>query len=210
MKRISILLFALCFITGIKAQDMASVFTNMPAVYLPQLESNWRKDMIDLYNSGKEARVQNTMTGTSELKKLTADYILIQTTERSTLEMKLLPLVNNTHVICMISTVSGPVADSFVDFFTTDWQPLPATDLFDAAAPEWFIKKDAGQTSDDYISAVSRLDMHLFKYELNPDKLTLTATYTTPLYLSREDRDKLTPFLKAEPKEYKWERARFN
>lgn len=57
-------------------------------------------------------------------QKLTNDYLLLQTTERSTVEMKLLPLVNNTYVVCMISTVNGPVPDSRIEFFTTNWEPF--------------------------------------------------------------------------------------
>ncbi len=211
MKRIYVLVVICCIsLSSVRAQDMASVFANMPDLYIPQLENAWRKDLIDLYNSGKEARLQNTMNGFSVLKKLTPDYILVQTTERSTLEMKLLPLVNNTHVICMVSTVYGPVADSFVDFFTTDWKLLPAGDLYDPVAPEWFIRPDADRSSDAFLNALSRLDMYLVRYDLDPDKVTLSATYTTPLYLSGEDRDKVTPFLKETPKVYTWERSRFN
>ncbi len=211
MKRICILFLLCCtLLPGIKAQDMATLFANMPDLYIPQLENAWRKDLIDLYNAGKEARLQNAMTGQSTLRKLTADYILVQTTERSTLEMKLLPLVNNTHIICMVATVHGPVADSSVSFFSTDWETLPAGDLLDPVSSDWFIKADANKSSDAYLDATSRLDMHLVKYELSPDNNTLSATYTTPLYLSREDRDKVTPFLKEEPRVYTWERSRFN
>ena len=66
-----------------KAQDMDAVFVAMPDQYVPQLENAWRKDLIDLYNSGKEAKLKNTMNGFSTLKKLTDDYLLLQVTERS-------------------------------------------------------------------------------------------------------------------------------
>ncbi len=211
MKRVYILFLVCCFLLpSVQAQTMDSVFADMPDLYVPQLENAWRKDLIDLYKSGKEARLQNNMNGVSVLKQLTADYVLVQTTERSTLEMKLLPLVNDTHIICMVSTVSGPVADSFVDFFTTDWKPLPASDLFDPVTAEWFLKANADKSSDAYLDASSRLDMHLFHYQLSPEKTTLSATYTTPLYLNSDDRSKLTPFLKDSPKVYTWERSRFN
>lgn len=99
-----------------KAQDMDAVFVAMPDQYVPQLENAWRKDLIDLYNSGKEAKLKNTMNGFSTLKKLTDDYLLLQVTDRSTVEMKLLPLVNDTYVVCMVTTVYGPIPDSQVEF----------------------------------------------------------------------------------------------
>ena len=96
MKRLFLSILLCVFVWGMKAQEMDAVFVAMPDQYVPQLENAWRKDLIDLYNSGKEAKLKNTMNGFSTLKKLTDDYLLLQVTERSTVEMKLLPLVNDT------------------------------------------------------------------------------------------------------------------
>ena len=92
MKRLFLSILLCVFVWGMKAQEMDAVFVAMPDQYVPQLENAWRKDLIDLYNSGKEAKLKNTMNGFSTLKKLTDDYLLLQVTERSTVEMKLLPL----------------------------------------------------------------------------------------------------------------------
>jgi hypothetical protein len=191
------------------AQDMASLFAGMPDRYLPQLETAWRKDLIDLYNSGKIARLENMISGYSELKKLTPDYLLLQTTERSTLEMKLLPLVNNTHIICVVSTVYAPAADSRVSFFSPEWEPLDAEGLLDPPSADWFLKKDADKGSDAFSDAVSRLDMELIRYRLDPESLKLTAVYTTPEYLSKDVREKVSPCLNTAPKVYTWEKYRF-
>lgn len=197
------------FALGVKAQEMDALFISMPDQNIPQLENAWRKDLVDLYKSGKDATLKNTMNGSSSLKKLTSDYLLLQATERSSIEMKLLPLVNNTNVICMIRTVNGPVADSQIEFFTTDWQPLAVSDLFTPVDADWFIKDDTDKNSNAFQDAASRLDMDLIQYTLSPDNLTLTATYTTPLYLSREDRKAVIPFIKESPKVYTWEKYHF-
>ena len=209
MKRLifSILICALAL--GVKAQEMDALFISMPDQNIPQLENAWRKDLVDLYKSGKDATLKNTMNGSSSLKKLTSDYLLLQATERSSIEMKLLPLVNNTNVICMIRTVNGPVADSQIEFFTTEWQPLAVSDLFTPVDADWFIKDDTDKNSNAFQNAASRLDMDLIQYTLSPDNLTLTATYTTPLYLSKEDRKAVIPFIKESPKVYTWEKYHF-
>ncbi len=194
---------------GAKAQDVDALFVAMPDGGIPQLESAWRKDLVDLYNSGKEARLKNTMNGFSTLKKMTQDYLLLQVTDRSTIEIKLLPLVNNTKVICMVKTVCAPVADSRVEFFTTEWEPLDASDMFVPVAADWFIKEDADRNSVAFLDAASHLDMDLMEYRLSPDSLTLTATYTTPQYLSSEDRKCVAPFLKESPKVYVWDKHHF-
>lgn len=209
MKQLIFSILICAFTMGVQAQEMDALFVSMPDSNIPQLENAWRKDLIDLYKSGKEARLKNTMNGFSTLQKLTADYLLLQVTERSTIEMKLLPLVNNTYVICRVKTVNGPVADSQVDFFTTQWEPLDAADLFTPISADWFLKEGVDRSSNSFIDATSRLDIELIEYRLSPDDLTLTATYTTPLYLSREDRKKVMPFIKESPKVYTWEKYRF-
>lgn len=209
MKRLILFILFFACVTGVKAQKMDALFVAMPNRYIPQLDDAWRKDLIDLYNSGKEARLKNTMAGFSTLEKLTSDYLLLQTTERSTVEMKLLPLVNNTYVICMITTVKGPAPDSRVEFFTTDWEPLSSSDLFTPVTAEWFIKEDTDRNSLDFIEAASRLDMDLIHYTLSPDDLTLTATYATPLYLEKEAQEKIKPFLKENPRIYHWKKSHF-
>lgn len=209
MKRyIYILILCMCALS-IKAQDMKVVFIAMPDSFIPQLESAWRKDLVDLYETSKEARLKNTMNGYSQLMKLTGDYLLLQTTERSMVEMKLLPLVNNTHIICMVTTVDAPVSDSRINFYTTEWEPLAVSDLFSPVSADWFIKEDIDKTSNEYKDAMARLDMDLIKYQLNADNQTLEAVYTTPLYLNKEERAKITPFLKENPKVYTWEKFHF-
>lgn len=212
MKRYIILcvLSFLIVLPCVKAENIATLFSNMPDEYIPYLESAWRKDLIDLYNSGKTASLKNNMEGTSALLKLTDNYLFLQATERSTVEMKLLPLINNTHIICMVTTVYAPVGDSRVAFFTTDWKPLDANELLTPIHPEWFLKEDVDKSTDTYKESVARLDIELIQYKLSPDSLTLTATYTTPLYLHKEEREKLKPYLKETPRLFTWESSRFN
>mgnify|MGYP000844494539 CR=1 FL=1 len=201
MKRLFLSILLCVFVCGMKAQDMDAVFVAMPDQYVPQLENAWRKDLIDLYNSGKEAKLKNTMNGFSTLKKLTDDYLLLQVTERSTVEMKLLPLVNDT--------VYGPVPDSQVEFFTTDWKPLNPADLYTPVSAEWFIKDDADKNRTAFSEATARLDMDLRKYSLSPDDQTLTVEYTNPQYLTKAERKQVEPFLKSTPKVYTWEKFHF-
>jgi hypothetical protein len=205
MKR---LIFSLLFIFPAfcsPAQNIGDVFVKMPKDILVQLEEAWRKDLVDLYKSGKTATLENTMQGKSTLLALTDNYLLLQSTGRSTVEMKLLPLVNNTHIICMITTVYAPVADSRIDFYTTDWTPLPAGELYTPVTAEWFLKEDADES--DGIKALP--DIFLVKYSLDAENNALTAEYATPSYLDEESRAKAASFLKDTPRRYEWRLSRF-
>ena len=209
MKRVLIIVWLAFCVFQLKAQNMAEVFVSMPDEYVPQLEDAWRKDLVDLYNSGENAQLKNNMNGTSRLVKLTKDYLLLESTERTTLELKLLPLVNNTFIICKIITVKAPVADSRIAFFSPDWKPLNASDLLEPVTAGWFIREDADKTSIAFQEATSRLDMDLFEYKLSPDDYTLTQIYTTPQYTDKETQKKLKSFLKDSPKVYTWTKSYF-
>ncbi|MDR1524717.1 MAG: DUF3256 family protein [Tannerella sp.] len=209
MKR---LIFSLLFISGTYgsfAQRMEEFFIKMPEGLVIQLEEAWRKDLVDLYKSGKVATLENMMQGRSTLLKLTDNYLLLQSTEYSTVEMKLLPLVNHTHIICVITTVSAPVADSRIDFYTTDWNILSAGELYTPVTADWFRKDDADRSSIAFSDANALLDIFLVKYSLDAENNTLTAEYTTPLYLDEESRQKVVPVLKDVPKKYEWKLSRF-
>ncbi|MDR0844951.1 MAG: DUF3256 family protein [Tannerella sp.] len=209
MRYLFFLLLYIWTLPVLKAQDMAAFFISMPNENILQLEEAWRKDLVDLYRSGKPATLDNTMQGRSTLLKLTPDYLLLQSTERSTVEIKFLPLINNTFIACVITTVSAPVADSRVEFFTTDWKPLDASGIWSPATADRFVKENADKQDADFRDAVSSLDITLIHYRLNVDDATLTAEYTTPAYLSLEDREMVKPFLKESPIVYQWKTGRF-
>ncbi|MGM9798748.1 MAG: DUF3256 family protein [Parabacteroides sp.] len=201
-------LLALLAFCSLRAQDMASVFTAMPNQYIPQLEDAWRKDLVELYRSGKEARLKNTMNGYSTLSNLTDDYLCLRTTDRSEVEMKLLPLVNNTFVVCMVTTVEGPVADSRIAFFTTDWASLPVADLLSLPEGAWYLK-EGSDTDEAFPELKAALDMDLFRYQLSATENTLSVTYTTPLYVEDKIKEQLQPFLQAEPLCLRWQHGHF-
>jgi hypothetical protein len=209
MKQLIISILVFLSASFVHSRTVADIFIGMPDEMIVQLEEAWRKDIIDLYKSGKTASLENTMQGRSVLKKLTDDYLLLETTERSTLEIKLLPLVNDTYIICLISTVYAPVADSEVAFYTTEWKKLPADELFTPVTGAWFWKNGTDTATFQYVKAKSLMDFDLIKYSLNADNHTMTAEYTYPEFLSNEEKEELMPFLKDDRKIYEWKRSRF-
>jgi hypothetical protein len=209
MKRVALGLIFVCFVVSSWAQRMDELFIKMPSDIIIQLEEAWRKDLVDLYKSGKTATLENTMQGRSGLVKLTDDYLLLQSSERSVLEMKVLPLVNHTHVICMITTVSAPVADSRVYFYTTEWNPIPTEEVYTPVTADWFRKEEVDCSSIACHDAKTLLDIFLVKYNLNEEDFSLTAEYTTPLYLDDDSRGKIASLLKDVPRKYEWKSGRF-
>ena len=196
-------------VMSVVAQDMKTVFVAMPDSVTPLLTKVNREDCIDFLDSNMKAVVKNRFGNVAEMKVLTDDYVLMQTSEVGTLEMKLLPLADSTKVICMVKTVNVPVADSSVRFYTSDWSQqldvkeflqLPSMDAF-------FLPNDS--LKDEAILTRKKADMHLMKAQLSKEDTSLTFTYTTPDYLNEEDREKLLSHLRKEPIVLRWSEGKF-
>ena len=200
MKRFIISLLLVCSVIFAKAQKMEDVFVKMPDDMIIQLGEAWRKDLVDLYKSGKPTTLENTMQGKSTLLNLTADYMLLQSTEHSTVELKLLPLVNNTYIICMIETVYAPVADSRVSFYTTEWLLLSDVGLYIPVTESTFLREEVKLPGSD---------IFLVKYSLGVEDATMTAEYTTPQYLDEDSRAEIMVRMITNSVEYKWNSGRF-
>ena len=69
------------------AQNMKSVFVSMPDSIAPLFTKVNKEDCIDFLDSGMKAVVTNRFGKKSEMKVLSDDYVLVQSTESSTLEM---------------------------------------------------------------------------------------------------------------------------
>jgi hypothetical protein len=199
MQRILLIVLTFFCAMPMVAQNMKSVFIAMPDSITPLLTKVNKEDCVDFLDSHMKAEVKNRFDGTAEMKVLTDDYALIQTSEVGTLEMKLFPVNDSTKVVCMVKTVCASACDSEILFYTSDWkQELDKKEYLqwpDAGA--FFLPKDSLSEEDVFIR--QKADMHLMKASLSKDAPTLTFIYTTPDYLNQEDKEKLLPHLRKEP-----------
>ena len=208
VKLISILLTFLCAMPMF-AQTMKSVFVSMPDSIAPLFTKVNKEDCIDFLDSGMKAVVTNRFGNKSEMKALSDDYVLMQSTSGSSLEMKLLPVNDSTKVVCMVKTVCASACDSEVHFYTSDWSgELPMADFLTMPdARMFFLPIDS--VTEEYELIRKKADMHLVKASLSKDDASLTYIYTTPDYLNKEDRKKLLPYLRKEPIVLKWQEGKF-
>ena len=209
MRKIKLLLWCLCCTMSVWAQNMKSVFVSMPDSIAPLFTKVNKEDCIDFLDSGMKAVVTNRFGKKSEMKVLSDDYVLVQSTGSSTLEMKLLPLNDSIKVVCMVKTVCASACDSEIHFYTSDWnKELAVTDFL--VMPDidmFFLSSDSA--FDDYDLIRKKVDMHLVKASLSKDDASLTFIYTTPDYLNKDDREKLLPYLRKEPIVLKWQDGKF-
>ena len=200
------LLLLLC---PVRAQEIKELFIQIPDSLSLLLTKVNREDFADFLESNMKAQVKNRFDGTSEMKKLTSDYLFLQETPQSTVEMKLLPVNDSLKVICYVKTVCAPVCDSRVRFFSTAWKELPASDYLLLPQEDEFYSVTDTTDTNKLEKLRAKADMYLLNASLSADNRSLTFTYTTPEYLNEEESTELSPFLRKDPIVLEWKNGRY-
>ena len=185
-----------------KPRDAASVFIDMPRDMAIMLTDENRKDMITLFTNKKEAKVSNLSGGESELIALAHTYLKLRLTEQNTFELKLL-FSNRGPVICVVQTACAPVCDSRINLYTADWKPITDVELLPQLLAAKF-RNNRGMGSEARENALSNMDVHFFKCELNAKNDNLKVYYNSPNLLSGEERMRVAPFLTGKPVTLQW------
>ena len=209
MKRRLLIIVSIFCALSATAQNMKSVFVSMPDSIAPLLTQTNKEDCIDFLDSNMKAVVKNRFGNEAEMKALTENYVLMQTSPVGTLEMKLLPVNDSTNVVCMVKTVCASACDSEVHFYTSDWsKKLDAKNFLQTPEADAFFLPNDTLTDEDALIR-KKADMHLMKVSLSKDDASLTYIYSTPDYLNEEDREKLLPHLRKEPIVLRWQDGKF-
>lgn len=183
---------------------MSDIFKNAPAEILPGF-SEADKTML-LVDTALNT-IPNAI-GKMQRLNFTDDYLKIKTSEVGNVQIKLLSLVNNTKIICVIKTVCGSTCDSRIQFYSVDWTPIESTSLLPALSAETFFD-ESKKGSQDYSNALSLIDMVPISAEFgnNADDLILSFNYTD--YISIENLDKIKPFIKQDSLTLHWDKTSF-
>ena len=209
MQRILLIVLTFFCAMPMVAQDMKSVFIAMPDSIVPLLTQVNKEDCVDFLDSNMKAEVTTRFGGTAEMKVLTEDYVFLQTTPSSTLEMKLLPVNDSTKVVCMVKTVCASACDSEIHFYTSDWKGKMAVgDFLQKPEQEAFYLPNDSVTEESVLIR-KKADMHLMKASLSKEDASLTFIYTTPDYLNKEDKKQMLRYLNPNPVVFQWKDGKF-
>jgi len=163
--------------------QMRDVFATLPDSILPTVTRNNRLDCIDFIENNMEAKVRGSFGEYVTLEALTPTYLRFATSTSAYIEMKLLPAADSL-IICFVSTVvtgvdSLQLKDSSVRFYTTGWQPLPASNfLAIPSVPAFCTGTVSSQSLVPLAKSAQRslLDFHPIHATLSPDSPALTLT----------------------------------
>lgn len=195
---------------NLQAQDINSLYIAIPDSLSPLLTKVNRQDFGDFLQSGMKAEVKNRFGKTSEMLKMTADYLELQLTSVSKMEMKLLPVNDSTRVICVAKTYLGPVADTEIAFYSTEWQKLNASEFIELPnTDEFFVTPATPEKRDSLQRLKAHADMRLVKANLSEKEQTIQFAYTVPDYMEKETAASLRAYLRKTPLCYLWSNGKF-
>ncbi|MDR2621856.1 MAG: DUF3256 family protein [Dysgonamonadaceae bacterium] len=207
-KIISVLFLFVCLPSVLPAQSAEKLFISMPEFLSLTLTETNRLELVELYKGGLLAAFENQMGDSCFLPRMTDDYLQIREGE-SSLEIIILPMINDSKVVCLIHTVCAPLCDSYLEFYTVNWKKLNNSAFITPAGKMQFIKAGVNPGEQKTRNALIPLDISLMQFCYNPDSRELLQYYNTPQYLSVDDREKVAPYLKETPVVFKWNQIRF-
>ena len=204
------LILAFCFLISLtgKGQTINSVFINMPNNIVYGLTTDMKESLLE--NPKDTTKFVGTAIYEKIRRKVLNDnFISLQTSDVGLTEIKLLPLINGSKIVCLVQSVCGTICDSRISFYTEKWEPIESAGLFPDRAIEWFVKEDVDKTSEKYDHAISSLTMLPMKYTLSPNENSISIEFDPKGFLPIESYNAIEPFLTKSPKVLEWDKSKF-
>ena len=138
MIRFSLFAFiALIAPLSLAARSAADFFISAPDAIFRLLPQSTRMDMVDYFNYGSSRASDNYFGGEAKINELSESYISFDIDRDVTVCINLLPTTKGDTVIAMVTTLSLPVEDSELSFFSSDWQPISPPPVKIPSYDEW-------------------------------------------------------------------------
>lgn len=176
--------------------SMKTIFAELPVGVLDLLNRSTRLDMLDYAAVDSVYPAMNLLEGTSKLLKITDDYALVELTDVSNLQLKLLPDKKHGYVIMALYTVGSPaqVEDTGINFYSPDYLELKTSDYFPMLKTKDFfaISKGSKLTQKD-LDAM--LPFPSYKLTASPEDQTVTCELTIGSDIDLDDLKTLREYL---------------
>lgn len=202
---LTILLICVAASGSAYAEDLRTLFLNMPDSIMPTLTRSDRMDFLDFKDIGMKARATNKLGGESVMTELSERMLSVTTSGSGKVDMVLLPRKNGSNLICIIKTVTARYDDSRLEFYNENWTPVDAKQLIKLPRFDDYLTREAlRQDSLSYFKKISILRLQSITAVEN----TLEFRYTSLDYIG-EDADRYRSWIKSDPIIYTWTGKRF-
>lgn len=198
MKKIFLILLVTFSLLPLNAQNMRQIWLEMPDSIVPYLNRSLRTELADYVTMGMKSEVMNALRDTTRIEKLTDDYILVQLSNATKLEIKSL----DASTIAMIQTWCGPLAESKLSLFSNNWEVKP----LNIDVSPMFVKPDT-MSQQRYSELLDMANVTMNEMQLSVKDNSLTIKYSVPL-LSSTDKKEMQAILRQ--RKLNWNGTTFN
>lgn len=185
-------------------QTIGDLFRSMPSGLLPGVSEN-NKTML-LVDTGKTV-VPYAMGEVQKLRQ-SNDFLQIRTSAVGTTQLKMLPVAEDSVIVCLIKTVCGDICDSNITFYTTDWEILQKKQFMPLVAAENFFDSSQKE-ANNYKYALSLPDIYPISAEFSDGSSDLTLRFNYREHLNDDQIAEIQPYLKSDSIILKWNNATF-
>ncbi len=207
MKLKILLLIMLLSPLAMQAQSLKEVVEKIPDSVVLGLTGE-RLALLLADENADSVNADNEMGGVFVRREWSADFLELQTSKAGIVQIKLLPYVNKTKIVCVVTTVCGGVCDSRMDFYSTDWHTIPSDGLMPQPSLSWFLKEKNISLTDTK-KVTSLIDMHPMTFRLSASGQKMTVTSELEGYLNEEDFFDLKPLLRRQTRTLVWNKNKF-
>jgi hypothetical protein len=186
MKKIFLILLVTFSLLPLNAQNMRQIWLEMPDSIVPYLNRSLRTELADYVTMGMKSEVMNALRDTTRIEKLTDDYILVQLSNATKLEIKSL----DASTIAMVQTWCGPLAESKLSLFSNNWEVKP----LNIDVSSMFVKPDT-MSQQRYSELLDMANVTMNEMQLSVKDNSLTIKYSVPL-LSSTDKKEMQAILR--------------
>ncbi len=186
MKKIFLILLVTFSLLPLNAQNMRQIWLEMPDSIVPYLNRSLRTELADYVTMGMKSEVMNALRDTTRIEKLTDDYIWVQLSNATKLEIKSL----DASTIAMVQTWCGPLAESKLSLFSNNWEVKP----LNIDVSPMFVKPDT-MSQQRYSELLDMANVTMNEMQLSVKDNSLTIKYSVPL-LSSTDKKEMQAILR--------------
>lgn len=177
--------------TAFAQKTVKDVLMIMPDSIIQYLNAEQRAELCKFSNAKDSLKVKNSLNGETYIDSISGDYAQIILNKTSRMQIKLLTLNDSAQVICTIKTISKPVDDSRIKFYSTDWKELHDT----FGLPNQNDEKEMlnlltsrPDTMDEsrYNTLKSKIEPVITSATFTDDKPAITYTLSLPMFNEQE------------------------
>lgn len=185
------------------------IIKTIPQEFLPYIDEDRRKEINEFAGVQDTMEIKNSLNGTTRIFTANDNFAQIDLNEAARLQIKLLPVNDSTQIICLLKTVTKPVPDSKIGFYSTAWVPLSSdfnlslsnnTDSLLA-----YFAADS-MTVDEYEELKRNIEPVIISADIAKDENTITFSLSIP-FVPKDDYDNIKAMIKQ--KTFKWDGKHF-